>query len=231
MYGLAQGGGPIMRLLWEDLGNWHSALKKKARFFVRDRYEWDPQNCHDVNAGIARKLPERGDFLKDGVDEEGHTNNLAHPALSGLIIEFFYTGSNAMANIFPEVFQLEVPHPAVALAATVIKVALDEVVAEGKEVTFKRNVYANVYADILGLMAKCDTAAVHHSKMKACRVQWAKIGSNETFQTVGKHWDSLGLCWGSLYQYSQLGTLLGVAGDLGQQSRMVQAGQVGQMEG
>ncbi|KAI5983249.1 hypothetical protein EDD15DRAFT_2376648 [Pisolithus albus] len=158
----------ITKLLWEDLGNWHSALKKKARFFVQDRYEWDPQNCRDVNAGIARKLLERGDFLKDSVDEEGHTNNLAHPALSSLIIEFFYTGSNAMANIFPEVFQLE--------SQTQIKVALDEVVAEGKEVAFKCDVYADVYADILGLMAKCDTAAVHRSKTKACRVQWAKIG-------------------------------------------------------
>ncbi|KAI6001903.1 hypothetical protein EDD15DRAFT_2361265 [Pisolithus albus] len=168
----------ITKLLWEDLGNWRSSLKKKARFFVRDRYEWDPQNRRDVNAGIARKLLERGDFLKDGVDENGHTNNLAHPALSALIIEFFYTGTNAMANVFPEVFQNEVPRPAVALAATAIKVALDEIVAEGKEVTFKRDVYADVYADVLGLMAKCDTAPVHRAKTKACRVQWAKVGRN-----------------------------------------------------
>ncbi|KAI5983697.1 hypothetical protein EDD15DRAFT_2201844 [Pisolithus albus] len=59
----------ITKLLWEDLGNWHSSLKKKACFFVRDRYEWDPQNRRDINAGIARKLLECGDFLKDGVDE------------------------------------------------------------------------------------------------------------------------------------------------------------------
>ncbi|KAI6030144.1 hypothetical protein EDC04DRAFT_2898662 [Pisolithus marmoratus] len=162
----------------EDLRNWHSSLKKKAHFFVCDHYKWDPQNCCNVNAGITRKLLECGDFLKDGVDEEGHTNNLAHPALSGLIIEFFYTGTKAMANIFPEVFQLEVPCPAVAPAVTVIKVALDEVVAKGKEVTFKCDVYADVYADILSLMAKCDMAPVHHAKMKACRMQWVKIGWN-----------------------------------------------------
>ncbi|KAI6113487.1 hypothetical protein EDD16DRAFT_1521294 [Pisolithus croceorrhizus] len=166
----------ITKLLWEDLRNWHSSLKKKAHFFVHDHYEWDPQNHHNVNASIARRLLEHGDFLKDGIDEEGHTNNLAHPTLSGLIIEFFYMGTNAMANIFPEVFQLEVPCPAVALAATAIKVALDEVVTEGKEVTFKHDVYANVYTDILGLMAKCDTAPVHHAKTKACHMQWVKIG-------------------------------------------------------
>jgi len=47
-------------------------------------------------------------------------NNLAHPALFALIIDFFYTGTNAMANIFPEVFENEVPHPAVAFAATAV---------------------------------------------------------------------------------------------------------------
>ncbi|KAI6040578.1 hypothetical protein EDC04DRAFT_2893967 [Pisolithus marmoratus] len=177
----------ITKLLWEDLRNWHSSLKKKAHFFVHEHYEWDSQNCCDVNDGIARKLLEHGDFLKDGVDEECHTNNLVHPALSALIIEFFYTGTNAMANIFPEVFQNE------------IKVALDEVVAEGKEVT-KCNVYADVYADVLGLMAKCDTAPVHHAKTKF---------------------------WDNLDSASQLGTLLGVAGGPGQSSKNEHANHTG----
>ena len=43
-----------------------------------------------------------------------------HPALSGLILDFFYTGSNAVGNLFPEVFGDEVPHRAVALAATAV---------------------------------------------------------------------------------------------------------------
>lgn len=97
-----------------------------------------------------------------------------------------------MANLFPEVFGSEVPRAAIALAATAvlfsiflsfhlliceqIKVALDEVVAEGKEVAFKRDIYADVYTDILGLMAKCDTSPVHRAKTKTLRVQWAKIG-------------------------------------------------------
>ncbi|KAI6094430.1 hypothetical protein F5141DRAFT_1069607 [Pisolithus sp. B1] len=144
----------IMKLLWEDLSNWCSSLKKKAHFFVHECYEWDTQNCCDVNAGIMRKLLEHGNFLKDGFDEEGHTNNLAHLALSALIIEFFYTGTNAVANLFPEVFQSEVPHAAVAFTTTTIKVALDEVIAEGKDITFKHDVYVDVYADILSLMSK-----------------------------------------------------------------------------
>ncbi|KAI6041977.1 hypothetical protein EDC04DRAFT_2601282 [Pisolithus marmoratus] len=133
----------IMKLLWEDLGNWRSSLKKKAHFFVCECYEWDAQNHCDVNAGIVRQLLECGNFLKDGFDEEGHTNNLAHPALSALIIEFFYTGTNTVANLFLEAFQSEVPHAAVALAMTAIKVALDEVIAKGKDVSFKWDIYAD----------------------------------------------------------------------------------------
>ena len=57
-----------------------------------------------------------------------------------------------------------------------IKVALDEVVAEGKEVTFKWDIYMDIYSNILGLMAKCDMAAIHCAKTKMLQVQWAKIG-------------------------------------------------------
>ena len=56
--------------LWEDLGNWCSALKKKARTLVREHYKWDAQNCHQVNADLARDLLECGNFLKSGADEE-----------------------------------------------------------------------------------------------------------------------------------------------------------------
>jgi hypothetical protein len=97
-----------------------------------------------------------------------------------------------MGILFPEVFGSEVPCAAVALAATAvtcfrfmllltltniqIKLALDEVSIEGKEVTFKRDVYASVYIDILGLMGKCDTNPIHRAKMKALHVQWGKTG-------------------------------------------------------
>ncbi|KAI6154397.1 hypothetical protein EDD17DRAFT_1512916 [Pisolithus thermaeus] len=254
-------------ILWEDLSNWCSSLKKKAHFFVHECYEWDTQNCHDVNAGIVRKLLEHGNFLKDGFDEEGHTNNLAHLALSALIIEFFYTGINAVANLFPEVFQSEVPHAAVAFTTTTIKVALDEVIAEGKDITFKHDVYVDVYADILSLMSKCDMFLIHCANTKACHVQWAKIGRQHAIRNGGSSgmatgfdicdcvthanpnlgmlsftcfvnifhaeawWNSVGQHCDNLDRDSQLGTLLGVAGDLGQLSSMVQSVQPGQMEG
>ena len=57
-----------------------------------------------------------------------------------------------------------------------IKLVLDEVAAEEKEVMFKCNVYANMYIDILGLMIKCNTTPIHQAKTKPLHGQWAKIG-------------------------------------------------------
>ena len=49
-----------------------------------------------------------------------HTNNLAHPALSGLVIDFFYTGASSVGQLFPEVFGNEVPRVTVAISATAV---------------------------------------------------------------------------------------------------------------
>ena len=55
---------------------------------------------------------------------QGHTNNLAHPTLSGLIIDFFYSGASSVGQLFPEVFAAEVPRVTVAVSATVVILVL-----------------------------------------------------------------------------------------------------------
>ena len=45
---------------------------------------------------------------------------MVSPALAGLILEFFYTGTSALAGLFPEVFTQEVPKSVVCLAATAV---------------------------------------------------------------------------------------------------------------
>ena len=55
---------------------------------------------------------------------QGHTNNLVHPALSGLIIDFFYSGTSSVGQLFPEVFTAEVPRIAVAVSATAVFLVL-----------------------------------------------------------------------------------------------------------
>ncbi|KAI6020710.1 hypothetical protein BKA83DRAFT_4126665 [Pisolithus microcarpus] len=87
-------------------------------------------NCCKVNSGITKELlGDCGVFLRDGVDEYGHTNNLAHPALAGLIINFFYMGSLSLGQLFLEVFRMEVLRVTVAIVATVLRVILNEVVS------------------------------------------------------------------------------------------------------
>ena len=57
--------------LWEDLGNWRSALRKKARVQVSQHYKWDTENHCDVNIRIAEDLlGDRGAFLRNGIDED-----------------------------------------------------------------------------------------------------------------------------------------------------------------
>ena len=43
-----------------------------------------------------------------------------HPALSGLIMDFFYAGSTSVGKLFPEVFAGAIMRPTVALAATAV---------------------------------------------------------------------------------------------------------------
>ncbi|KAF8124295.1 hypothetical protein EV363DRAFT_1454613 [Boletus edulis] len=155
------------------------ALRKKAHIFVTQWYQWDPQNRREQNIEIAKRLIGNGGlFLRDGSDAEGHANNLAHPALSGLIIEFFYTGPAAVGKLFSEVFVKEVPRVTVALAMTALKVVLDELASGQGEVNFRVPTYMPVYTEILGLMSKCDTSDIHCAKTKALWTQWAQIGSN-----------------------------------------------------
>ena len=47
---------------------------------------------------------------------------MASPALAGLIIESFYTGSSVLSNIFPEAFAHKAPKAAVCLAATAVSI-------------------------------------------------------------------------------------------------------------
>ncbi|KAL4067075.1 hypothetical protein V8B97DRAFT_2025361 [Scleroderma yunnanense] len=143
----------ICRLLWEDLGNWHSVLRKRACMY-----------------GI----------LRNGTDDEmcdGHTTNLAHHTLSSLVIDFFYTGPSSVVQLFPKVFKEEVLRVTVAISATALKIVLDKMALSTKsEVSFRVTTYTPVYLEMLRLMKKCDMSLIHAVKIKLLQVEWAKIG-------------------------------------------------------
>ena len=46
-------------------------MRKKARIFATQWYQWDPENRHKENVKIAKGLLGHGGlFLKDGYDDE-----------------------------------------------------------------------------------------------------------------------------------------------------------------
>ncbi|KAI6037896.1 hypothetical protein EDC04DRAFT_2897069 [Pisolithus marmoratus] len=51
-----------------------------------------------------------------------------------------------------------------AIAATALKVMLDEIASGVGEVNFGVTIYSPVYVEILGLMSKCDTSPIHWAK-------------------------------------------------------------------
>jgi len=58
-----------LRQLWEDLGSWHSTLRKKAQTFVTQRYQWDPENRRERNIEIAKNLLGNGGlFFRNGTN-------------------------------------------------------------------------------------------------------------------------------------------------------------------
>ncbi|KAF8837389.1 hypothetical protein BDN67DRAFT_1013903 [Paxillus ammoniavirescens] len=144
--------------------------------------------AHEYVEEAIRERRSRGLFVPDGwwphysnnIYKLGHTNNLVHPALSGLIIDFFYTTSSSVGKLFPEVFGEEVPRVTIVLAATTIKVVLDEMVAGQSKVSFQVGTYMPIYLEILGLMNKCDTSPIHAEKMKSLRVKWATSRNGAT---------------------------------------------------
>ncbi|KAG9310022.1 hypothetical protein JVU11DRAFT_10059 [Chiua virens] len=111
----------------------------------------------------------------------GKTNNLAHPVLAGLVMDFFYGDDKSIGKQFPEVFSVEVPRVTIAIAATVLKVVLDEITSQG-EVNFRVAMYLPVYLKMLGLMGKCDTSPIHSWKTKDLQCNLAETGSGGVLQ-------------------------------------------------
>ncbi|KIM70942.1 hypothetical protein SCLCIDRAFT_100670 [Scleroderma citrinum Foug A] len=118
-------------------------------------------------------------FVRDGVELDGTTRNMASPALAGLILEFFHTGNSALTSIFPEVFTQEVPKSVVCLAATAMSTAaIDEYTITGvrQDHPFEYNTYSKVFTQFLGMQAKINTNSKHAVITRSLRIHWATTG-------------------------------------------------------
>ncbi|KAG0695808.1 hypothetical protein DFH29DRAFT_1005127 [Suillus ampliporus] len=90
-------------------------------------------------------------------------------------------GKNALARSFPDIFANSVPKGAVALAATILAVALDEY-RMGVWRTEKLHVdtYRPFHEGILNLMNQVEKDPYHESKCRGFRHRWAKAASAKT---------------------------------------------------
>ncbi|KAI6008516.1 hypothetical protein EDC04DRAFT_2610919 [Pisolithus marmoratus] len=141
----------------EGITKLHSGLRKKAHLFIAQCYQWDPENDCEQNIKIARHLLGSCHlFLKNGVDDEGHTNNFTHPVFMGVI------GYTSVGQLFPEVFSLEFQELLWLLL---------------QQLQFLTT-YSPVHVKILGLMSKCNTSPIHKAKTQTTCIQWAQLGSN-----------------------------------------------------
>ena len=51
---------------------------------------------------------------------KGKCKNLAHPAITAIIVEFFYSDKDSLAALYPQDFERAVPDHAIALVMTVV---------------------------------------------------------------------------------------------------------------
>ncbi|KAI6012840.1 hypothetical protein PISMIDRAFT_116456 [Pisolithus microcarpus 441] len=156
---------------------WHSIIKGKTLEILTWFYNIGKHRSDTENQSEAQMLIRGAVFLRDSVDAEGSTNNMAHPALAALITDFFYAPLSL--NIaFPEVFSCEVPKVAVCLVATALRAALDKYTQTGtcQDHPFEYIGYSRVFAGLLDMQHQLDLVLKHASKMKALHIAWATSG-------------------------------------------------------
>ena len=122
---------------------------------------------------------------------QGQTGNLAHLGIEDLSKTFFF-GSGKLADIFPEVFEKEVPERAVALVATavrfdiIVRSTLSNMVRQikcclrayekgywDKKHDFSEEEYLDTYNGLLKLIEQLKLNATHWRKFCRSRRKWA----------------------------------------------------------
>ncbi|KAG2095261.1 uncharacterized protein F5147DRAFT_778704 [Suillus discolor] len=163
-------------LLYDDLSTWRSDLKKTAISTVPVSYSLVPplsvpvQECAAWIKHAAAELIKGSFFLRFGVDEQGRTQNFAHPARCETVISFFYTGPYRIARRMPEIFRTELPLSCLALVAAVFNCVLDGLAKNehGKSYpNFSMKDYGPIYCRMLELLKYILEDAYHGPRLAA----------------------------------------------------------------
>ncbi|KAI6020925.1 hypothetical protein PISMIDRAFT_113116 [Pisolithus microcarpus 441] len=139
-------------------------------------YDIGAHHTKAANQSQSLALIKGAAFLRDGVDNEGSMNNMAHPALVTLVTDFFYMPSS-VGSAFPEVFSHKVPRVTVCLAATAVQFiylfyfpnssALNEYTQTGiqQDHQFEYGTYSKIFTGYLDMQHQIDKNPRHATKM------------------------------------------------------------------
>ncbi|KAI6161201.1 hypothetical protein EDD17DRAFT_1509416 [Pisolithus thermaeus] len=161
-------------LLLESLMMWQLMIKAKACEVLPQFYDVGAHCTEAENQLQSQTLIKGAMFLRDGVDNEGSTNNMVHPALAALVMDFFYS-SSSIGTVFPEVFSHEVPRVA-------LRAALDEYTQTGiqQDCPFEYGTYSKIFVGFLDMQHQIDQHPRHAAKTQELQVAWTSAGRMKT---------------------------------------------------
>ncbi|KAG1798272.1 uncharacterized protein HD556DRAFT_1440613 [Suillus plorans] len=172
----------MTQLLYDDLSTWRSDLKKTAISIAPVSYSLIPPLSVPIQERAAwvehaaAELIKGAFFLRFGVDNQGRTQNFAHPALCEAVIIFFYTGPYRIARRMPETFSKELPLSCLALVAVAFNCVFDGLVKHGHGKSypnFSTKDYGPVYCRMLELLKHILEDVYHGPRLSAQLREWA----------------------------------------------------------
>ncbi|KAH7918128.1 hypothetical protein BV22DRAFT_1134836 [Leucogyrophana mollusca] len=181
-------------LLLEDMSTWRSDLKKTCIMLVPNFYALFPPPGNNLSdeehlrftKDAAAKYREDGQFLHNGVDELGKTQNLANPALFEAAVTFFYTGSYSIARKRPEIFRHSLPYYCLALVGTAYNCVLDGFAKHGpnkKFPDFSGKTYSSLFLAMVAIIEQTAAHPYHGPKLVARMKAWGAAGWAQANQT------------------------------------------------
>ncbi|KAG1847694.1 hypothetical protein DFJ58DRAFT_730105 [Suillus subalutaceus] len=190
----------MAKLLYEDLSTWRSDLKKTVASIVPSMYDLippshvPPQQRAAWVEEAATELLKDAIFLRNGVDENGKTENASHPVLREASISFFYTGSYRVARRRPEVFQKSLLLECLALVCTAVNCVLDGFAKNGSGKSFPKftaKEYSSLYTAMLTNLESIMRDPYHGPKLARQLRSWAAAGWQGVFAFEVLHADEV----------------------------------------
>ncbi|KAG6904058.1 hypothetical protein DXG01_012864 [Tephrocybe rancida] len=175
-------------VVFQEGSTFRGKLKTLSKAIVVEEYKnhfdvpafnvGNQEEFHYLVACQVKAVLKDGVFLCHGIDDQGRCNNIAHPAIGRIIIEFYYISDTGLARKFPAEFKKTIPLKALALVLTCIHNCLEEY-EEGYRVkkSFSRQMYSRTYDAMIALIDSVLGDPYHADKLRRNLKNWAQIGS------------------------------------------------------